>query len=392
MTLLPGYDLGPEAAALREEVRAWLADNWKPSLTGRATFYLEVDKEFTRRLGAKGWIGIGWPKEAGGQGRSAAEQLVFAEEMSRANVPIGGHIAVRDIVGPTMIAFGTEEQKNEFLPAFLRGERSFCFGYSEPEAGSDLASLKTKAVRDGDDWVINGQKLWTTWGDKADYVFLAARTDPDTKPKHAGISIFLVPMNTPGIDVRPSMAMYGHVFCSVFYDNVRVPSSAILGGVNNGWKVINHALASERVSMGAAVAQVQNIFDQLTDYIRSTSVGEKNLSSDGTIRERVGILAADIEIARQLAMRSVTLADSGAMSLSDAAICKVFTSELAERLAETAFDILGSNATLDGDSPDVILRGQITQQLTHAINQVIGGGTNEIQRTAIAQRGLGLPR
>jgi alkylation response protein AidB-like acyl-CoA dehydrogenase len=374
-------------------VRAWLTANLPTATeTECATFPLEVDREFTKKLGARGWIGLAWPKEVGGQERSPFEQLAFAEEMSFAAAPAGGHIAVRDIVGPTVIAFGTPEQKEDFVPAFLRGERPFCFGYSEPEAGSDLASLRTKAVREGDNWIINGQKLWTTWGDKAEYVFLAARTDPQAQSKYAGISVFLVPMNTPGITVRPSTAMYGHVFCTVFYDDVTVPASAILGGVNNGWKVINYALGSERISMGGAVAQVQHLFDQLTNYVRSTSVAGKLLSDDPTIRDRIGGLAAEIEVARQLAVRSVAMAEKGAIPVAEAAMCKVYTSELTERLTETAIDILGVNAILDGGAHNVILRGQIVQQLTHAINQVIGGGTNEIQRTMIAQRGLGLPR
>ena len=388
MTALPSYDLGPEAEAFRAEVQEWLKANWTPKTASeRATFYLDFDPAVSRLLGEQGWIGLGWPRDAGGQGRSAFEQLVFHEEMTRAGLPVGGHIAVRDIVGPTLIEFGTPEQKAEFLPAFHRGERPFCFGYSEPESGSDLASLRTSAVRDGEGWVINGQKLWTTWGDKAEYVLLAARTDPKAAVPQAGISIFMVPMKSKGITVRPSMALYGHVFCTVFYDDVRVPDSALLGGLNNGWKVVNHALAVERISMGAAVAGVRQLFDELTDYIRTTV-----LARDGAVRDRIGQLASEIEVARQLALRSVAMAESGAMSLSDAAMCKVYTSELAERLTEAAIDILGVNATLLGGSHGVILRGQIVQLLTHAINQVIGGGTNEIQRSAIALRGLGLPR
>jgi alkylation response protein AidB-like acyl-CoA dehydrogenase len=388
MTALPGYDLGPQAEAMRTEVRDWLKTRWiQQAAPDRATFYLDFDPAVSRQLGEQGWIGLGWPIEAGGQGRSAFEQLVFHEEMCRAGVPVGGHIAVRDIVGPTLIEFGTPEQKAEFLPAFLRGERPFCFGYSEPESGSDLASLRTSAVRDGDGWIINGQKLWTTWGDKAEYVLLAARTDPEAAVPQAGISIFMVPMNSKGITVRPSMALYGHVFCTVFYDDVRVPQSALLGGVNNGWKVVNHALGVERISMGAAVAGVRQFFDELTDYLRTT-----DLANDGAVRDRIGMLAAEIEVARQLALHSVALAESGVMSLADAAMCKVYTSELAERLTEAAIDILGVNATLLGGAPGVILRGQVVQLLTHAVNQVIGGGTNEIQRSAIAQRGLGLPR
>jgi alkylation response protein AidB-like acyl-CoA dehydrogenase len=295
----------------------------------------------------------------------------------------------------SIAAHGTEAQKARWIPAILRGEVSFGLGYSEPDSGSDLASLKTRAVRDGDEWVITGQKIWTSsW--KAKYMWLAARTDPDAKPKHAGISLFIVPTDSKGLTIRPMKALHGKTFANVFYDGVRLPADALVGEVNGGWKVLTGALATERNIMGAVVARVVSAFELLTVHLRARRDGG-DLAGDAAVRDRIGELAADIEAARQLIVHSVAMAGhdesaGGIDSLVWSAMSKVFSAELMERFGEMALDILGPAATLSTGAAGAAPDGSFEQFLRHSIMYVVGGGTAEIQRNVIAQRGLGLPR
>ncbi|WKA42721.1 acyl-CoA dehydrogenase family protein [Cupriavidus necator] len=336
-------------------------------------------------LGSKGWNTMSWPREYGGQGRTPYEQLAFMEEIQQAGAPMGGR---GDIQAHALMAFGTAEQQAEFLPKLARGEITFCLGYSEPGSGSDLASMQTTAERDGDEWVINGQKIWTTAAEKADYIWLAARTDRNAVRPHAGLSIFIVPMNSPGLTVRPSMAMYGHTFCQEFLDNVRVPASALVGKLNDGWTVLTSALATERMMMGSFIANARAEFERLVRCVRDKTV----LANDGAVRDRIGALAAEVEAGRQLFMKSIAMAEQGKVPIHEAAMSKAFTGELTERLGQAALDILGTGATLSEDAESAIASGRFERLLRYAILTVIGGGTAEIQRNLIAQRGLGLPR
>jgi alkylation response protein AidB-like acyl-CoA dehydrogenase len=260
--------MGPAANAFRSEVRAWLAQHWTQQ---RRAEHLRKpfkergwDVEFSKLMGRDGWIGVGWPKTFGGQGRSPTEQIIFITEMANAGAPVQAHSTGESIVAQALFLHGTKEQQDEWLPAIRSGERIFALGYSEPDAGSDLAALRTRAIRDGDDWIVNGQKLWSTGGDKAQYMWLAVRTDPDAK-KHAGISVLIVDLRWPGITIRPSMALYGKTFSAQFYDNVRVPAKNIVGAVNKGWTVITDALAAERVMIGGTrIANIERAFDRLT--------------------------------------------------------------------------------------------------------------------------------
>lgn len=313
------------------------------------------------------------------------EQLAFIEEIQRADAPSAGR---GEIQAMALMAYGSEEQKATFLPKLKKGEISFCLGYSEPGSGSDLASLKTTAVLDGDEWVINGQKLWTTGAETADYMWLAARTDPNAKPQHAGISMFIVPMKSAGITVRPSMAMYGHTFCAEFLDNVRVPASSLVGEINGGWKILTSALATERIIMGRFVSNVRANFERLLTHVRATG----SLASSKAIRDRIGMLAAEIEVARQLLMNSIAMVEKGKVPVHEAAMSKVFTGELMERLGEAALDIGGTGMTLSEGANGAITDGRLEQMLRQSIMMVVGGGTAEIQRNLIALRGLKLPR
>ncbi|MDB5999076.1 MAG: acyl-CoA dehydrogenase [Rhizobacter sp.] len=390
---LPAYDLGPAGNAFRQQVRAWLAQHW--SGERKATFdrlpfkQREFDASFARDVGKTGWIGLSWPASFGGQARGAMEQLAFIEEMERADAPRVG----ASVQANALMMFGTPEQQARYLPEILRGEAMHGMGYSEPNAGSDLASLKTRATPEPDGgWRIDGQKIWTTtyWGK---YMFLAARTDVQAKPAHAGISMFVVPMDAPGITVNPAKTLYGGSFANIFYDGVKLPADALVGGLNNGWKVLTGALANERGLIGGGIVnKVIRQFEQLRLQLLDTTSGGRAMSSDPLVRERMATLASEIEVARQLMAHCATLAADGVTPPEVAAISKVFSGELMERFGEAALDLLGRRATLSQGASGALANGSFEQGLRHSLMWVISIGTNEIQRSLIAQRGLGLPR
>jgi alkylation response protein AidB-like acyl-CoA dehydrogenase len=390
---LPQYDLGSAANRLREQTQTWLDDHWsgerKAAFDARPFSKREFDADFARDIAGTGWIGLGWPTEFGGQARTPIEQIAFIETMERGEAPrIGAAIQAN-----ALMMFGTRAQQERYLPEILRGEAMHGMGYSEPEAGSDLAALRTCAVRDGDSWVIDGQKIWTTtwWGK---YMFLAARTDPQAKPPHAGISMFIVPMEAHGITVRPSTTMYDGTFANIFYDNVRIPLENIVGEVNGGWKVLTGALAYERGLVGGGIVlKVAHAFEQLRQrLVTNANNASQGLGDDPIVRDKMATLACEIEVGRQLMVHCAELASDGITPPEYGAISKVFSGELMERFGEAALDILGMRATLSEQTPDALDNGRFEQNLRHSLMWVISIGTNEIQRSLIAQRGLGLPR
>jgi alkylation response protein AidB-like acyl-CoA dehydrogenase len=389
---LPEYDLGPAGNALREEVRLWLEQNWsgerKAAFDNKPFSKREFDAEFARDIGKTGWIGLGWPKAFDGQARSPLEQIAFMETMEHGEAPrIGAAIQAN-----ALMMFGTPAQQKKYLPEILRGEAMHGMGYSEPQAGSDLAALRTSAVRDGEHWVINGQKIWTTtwWGK---YMFLAARTDKDVKPPHAGISMFIVPMDAKGITIRSAPTMYDGSFANIFYDDVRVPLENLVGEVNGGWKVLTGALAFERGLVGGGIVlKVAHAFEQLRKRIVTRVEDIPSLADDPLVRDKMAILASEIEVGRQLMMHCAELATDGVTPPEYGAISKVFSGELMERFGEAALDILGMRAALSEQMPGANDNGRFEQNLRHSLMWVISIGTNEIQRSLIAQRGLGLPR
>jgi len=388
----PEYDLGASGNAFRNEVRAWLDGYWSGERRARhvqLSFHeREYDREFARALGQTGWIGLNWPKRFGGQERGAFEQLAFMEEMERAGAPRVG----APVQAAMLQVYGTPEQQQRYLPEILRGEAIYGMGYSEPQAGSDLASLKTRAVRDGDHYVINGQKIWTTtyWGE---YMLLATRTDPNATPPHAGITTFIVPMTTPGITIRPSETMYGGTFANIFYDDVRVPAENRIGAEGEGWKVLTGALATERGFIGGGIVlKVANMFELLCGHIRIAERQGKLMRHDPVVRAKVGTLAAEIEAGRRMMVHCAELVDKGETPPDEAAVSKVYSGELMEHFGETALDLLGLEALVSEGDPGAVLHGRIEQNLRHSLMWVISIGTNEIQRSLIAQRGLGLPR
>jgi alkylation response protein AidB-like acyl-CoA dehydrogenase len=389
---LPQYDLGSAGNDLREQARVWLDQNWsgarKAAYDAKPFSKREFDPQFALDIGKTGWIGLGWSKEFGGQARSPQEQLAFIETMEVGEAPrIGAAIQAN-----ALMMFGTAEQQQKYLPEILAGAAMHGMGYSEPQAGSDLAALRTSAVRNGDAWVINGQKIWTTtwWGK---YMFLAARTDPQAKPPHAGISMFIVPMDAPGIAIRPATTMYDGSFANIFYDNVSVPLENIVGEVNGGWRVLTGALAFERGLVGGGIVlKVAHAFEQLRRHVMAREGEALPLCVDPIVRDKIATLASEIEVGRQLMMHCAELATGGITPPEYGAISKVFSSELMERFGETALDILGMRAALSEQMSGALENGRFEQNLRHSLMWVISIGTNEIQRSLIAQRGLGLPR
>ncbi|MEV1176730.1 acyl-CoA dehydrogenase family protein, partial [Nonomuraea sp. NPDC049784] len=378
---LSAADAGESAEAFRAQVRQLFAGRF-------STIGVAVDKDLVSEIAERGWLGMAWPPEAGGRGASLAEEVILNEEAAYHRAPVSKALGAVMLLGNSILKHGTQAQKDTFLPLIRRGEVDFCLGYSEPEAGSDLASLRTSAVRDGDDWLINGQKLWTTGGHTANWVWLATRTDPDAQPRHAGITVFLIPMDTPGITVQQHRALSGEISCTVFYDDVRVPDSMRVGEVNGGWKVITDALAGERITMGNIAAALHRQLDDLLAVVRADpgSVGPRGSARRARLRD----LAVGVQANRAL-VASAIKAGGGGDSRLHAPMAAVMGGELAEEFGEAVLDILGPRAALSAEVPGVPGEGAFEYGLRLSVMYVVGGGTNDIQRGLIA-RGVGLPR
>ncbi|HEU4758688.1 MAG TPA: acyl-CoA dehydrogenase family protein [Dehalococcoidia bacterium] len=380
-------------AAFRQEVRDFLAAEL-PSLARRS----DEDEagggldrygaypEWQRKLAARGWVAPAWPQEYGGAGLSVMEQFVFNEEMARARAPRPGGVGV-NYAGPTIIMHGSDEQKREHLRPILSGEVIWCQGFSEPGAGSDLAGLQTRAARDGDDYVINGQKIWTSGAQFARRMILLARTDPDA-PKHKGISYFLLDMRSPGVTVRPLVNMAGVPgFNEVFFEDVRVPKKDLLGEENRGWYYATTTLDFERSSIGAAMAQV-NAVEDLVQLVRQSGNGGLTRQLKTELADR----AVETQTARLLSLRVGTLQSRGLVPNYEASCAKLYASELSQRVATTGLRLLGLYGQLGRNSARAPLKGRLMRGYVWSPAITVAGGTSEIQRGIIAIRGLGLPR
>jgi alkylation response protein AidB-like acyl-CoA dehydrogenase len=348
-------------------------------------------------MAERGYFGMGWPAAHGGRDASVAEQVVLNEEVQYHQAPVRDALNTVMLLGNSILRHGTPEQQAEFLPRMRRGEIRFCLGYSEPETGSDLASLRTRAVQlpgaeavGGACWVINGQKSWTTNAHVATHVWLACRTDPDAVPRHAGITVFLIPMDTPGITVQRHTALSGEISCTVFYDDVRVPDTARVGQVNGGWRVIIDALAGERVVMGGVAAVLRRQFDDLLAGVR-TDPARYAGAPGSSGRAVLGRLAARLQATRVLVAAAINATSSGRGAALEAPIAGVLGGELAEEFGEAVLELLGPEAALAEPHPGSPFPPTLEYQLRLAPMFVIGGGTNDIQRGMIA-RALGLPR
>ena len=370
----------PTEEAFRLELRAWLSANSPPPPHPErgGEGWHDFHRTWHRTLRDAGYAGLSWPVEYGGRGGSASEQVIFEEELGRAGAPgLANHLGIFH-VGPAIMAHGTESQKKRYLPPMLSAEEIWCQGFSEPGAGSDLASLRTRAVRDGDDYVVNGQKVWTTFGMIADVCQLLVRTDPDA-PKHRGISCLIVDMHSPGIEVRPLRQMTGGAeFGEVFFDDARIPVANLLGEENGGWQVTMTTLASERASVLTFHVRVQ---DKVRDLARLAR--ERGRADDPLVRQKIGACALDAHSLRLLSYASATRAEQKTATGLEGSIAKLLWSELEQRIYETAAEILG---------PDAVIDSPWLHGLLDSRSLTIAAGTSEIQKTLLAERGLGMPR
>jgi alkylation response protein AidB-like acyl-CoA dehydrogenase len=410
--MIAGMDLSypPEAEEFRKEIRAWLEENLPEGWFGEG-FEMSSDErqrfsdEWVKKLQAGGWICATWPKEYGGKGLSLMEGVVLAEEFARAKAPMRADFFGDTLVGPTILQWGTEEQKREYLPKILNGAMRWCQGFSEPNSGSDLASLKTSAVLDGDEWVITGQKVWTTQAQNADYCFLLARTDPEAA-KHKGISYLLVPMRQSGIEVRPITQPDGTAeFNEVFFDGARCPKDNVVGGVNNGWVVANTTLGFERgQSATTGYRRFQDELDMLVAEARANGALE-----DPSIRQRFARYHTKIQILRFNGLRSLTAAvhdrkEPGVAALG--ATNKMFWSEMHKEAMELALDVFGASSMLvdtgptSGSWPGAQREKRrpsypvspMVSAFFFSRSETIWGGTSQIQRNIVGERVLGLPK
>ena len=372
----------PEQEAFRGEVRSFIDTEFPKARDGES---------FTKKLAAKGWLTMSWPKEHGGQGTDHMRQLVYNEEMAYNRAP--GQTMGTDRVGPTLSLFGTDEQKAEFLPRIVKDELNWCQGFSEPGSGSDLASLQTRATRDGDHYVVNGQKIWTSGAQRADYMILLARTDPDA-PKHRGITYFLVDMKSPGINVRPLMQMNGQAgFNEVFFEDVRVPANAVVGEVNRGWYVSTATLDFERSGIGRVIGGLRT-YEELVDYAKKTparEAGGATLWDDRAIRLALADIGLSFRVGRLLSYRVAWMQSKQMVPNYEASMAKTLGTELHQRLARVAMNTLGMpGQVMDGEQAP--MRGAGGMMYLSTVSLTIAAGTSEINRNIIAQRGLGLPR
>ncbi len=389
--------LSPEHEAFRRRVRAWLrAHRPKPPAGGDQRPYGDPQrvrelKQWQRTLHEAGYVAIGWPREYGGQGLGIMEQTIVNQELVLARAPqLIGLMGVQ-MVGPTLIQYGTEAQRRRFLPAMLTADQIWCQGYSEPGAGSDLAALATRAELVGDEFIVNGQKVWTSNAQFADWMFCLVRTDPSA-PKHRGISYLLIDMRTPGISVRPLVQMTGEAgFNEVFFEDVRVPRQNLVGELNQGWQVANATLAHERNMLGSTT-RTQQMFNTVLHLARTRRRRGRPVSDDPVMRQKLAALLIRVEAMKYHSLRQLTDALHGRPAGIAASLNKLVSTELNHDIAALALEILGSFGPLARASAHAVERGLWPYEFMFTLGMIIGGGTSQIQKNIISERGLGMPR
>lgn len=384
------FRFSSEEEAFRTEVREFLSEElppfWDRDLD---TEELGMDagefgRQFQKKLAERNWLALPWPKQYGGLGATVMQQVIFNEEMAFNGAPTGFNMGVA-WVGPMLMIYGAPEQKETFLPRITSLEHTWCTLYSEPGSGSDLASIQTRAVRDGDEWVINGQKIWTSGAHRSNWGWIACRTNPDA-PKHKGLSMFIMPMDIPGITIRPLVNMGGQKgFNEVFLEDVRIPAGYLIGQENMGWYQLAVALDFERSSI-AGSARARRLWLELVRVVK------ENGEATPQLRRRLAEAGVEIEIARFLSYRVATLQQAGKIPNYEATIAKLYSSEMGQRLARTGMDVLGLHGQLQPKSAHVRLKGLVERYYVLSVAETIAGGTSEIMRNVAAVRGLGLPK
>ena len=383
------FSFTPRQDAFRQEIREFLTAERPEAASG---IYLENEeddtwlrqRDFIHKLAAKRWLTLAWPEEHGGLAADPMSQLVYNEEMAYQRAPTQLGVGP-DRVGPTIMLYGTDEQKRQFLPAIAAGDAIFCQGFSEPGSGSDLASLQTRAVLEGDDYVVNGQKIWTSYAHRAEWMILLARTDPEA-PKHKGISYLLMDMESPGVTVRPLFDMLGQAhFNEVFFEDVRVPRSNLVGEENRGWYVATATLDFERSGINRIIAG-QKIYEDLVGFAR------ENGPVSPAVRHRLADHGIEFEVGRLLAYKVAWMQSQGLVPNAEASISKLFGTELQQRVARTGLQLLGLAGALGPGAEQAALQGRLERYYLSTASLTVAAGTSEIMRNIIAGRGLGLPR
>jgi alkylation response protein AidB-like acyl-CoA dehydrogenase len=388
----------PEEERFRERVRKFLSENLPPDWGrggGRPSGMTQIEflKDWQRRLYENGFLGMAWPKEYSGQGASQIQMAIFNEEVARVRAPGPLNVLGLTMAGPTIITHGTDEQKKRFLPKILSCEEIWCQGFSEPNSGSDMASLKTRAELKGDEFIVNGQKVWTTLGHIADWCMLLVRTDPDA-PKHRGISYLLVDMHSPGVTVKPLRQMTGEAeFNQMFFDDVHVPRENLLGPLNEGWRVATTTLMNERgTSALASVMRYRIVFDEIVDLARTTIRDGKPVTADPVMRQQLAQFYVDLEMMRFTAYRTFSKILKGGNPGPEGSISKIAWSELNQRMMEFVMALEGPASQLMRGSEHAVQSGRWQHHFLRSRANTIEAGTSEIQRNIIAERVLGLPR
>ena len=383
-----------EIQSLREELRSYFAalltDEVRAGLKQEGEAGGPVHSAVQRQMGQDGWLGIGWPVEYGGQGRGPAAQFVFYDEAYRADAPIP--MITMTTVGPTLMSHGSQEQKDYFLPKILAGELVVSIGYTEPEAGTDLASLTTRAVRDGDEYVINGSKVFTSGGDGADWIWLAARTDPDA-PKHKGISLILVPTTDPGFSATPIHTVGGFSTTATYYDNIRVPVTNVVGKENEGWKLITTQLNHERVGLAAFSGICEGQLDEVREWLKDQVTADGTpLGDEPWVRSLLATSTARLRALRLMNWKLVETTAQGSLDPGSASAAKVFATETVIDVYRSLLEIVGGTATRISDAPWNFDTGRLALMNLGAQINTFGGGVAEIQREIVAWTTLGMAR
>jgi alkylation response protein AidB-like acyl-CoA dehydrogenase len=382
-----------EQQSLRKELRAYFEDLLTPEARGRLSGPGEGGPEYrriVRQMGSDGWLGVGWPKEFGGQGRSAVEQYIFFDEVQRAEAPFP--FVTINTVGPALMTFGTDDQKDRFLKRILAGEIHFAIGYTEPEAGTDLASLRTRAVRDGDEYVINGNKVFTSGANDADFIWLACRTDPDA-PKHKGISMIITPTDQPGFSWTPIITVGGNQTTATYYDNARAPVANLVGAENEGWRLITTQLNHERVGLGAMAGLTKRLYEQSVDWARATDSGQGGKVIDlPWVQSDLARCHAKLETMRLLNFRMAASIAADKLSPAESSAVKVFGTEGLIEIYRLLLGIIGPAAHLRPGSSGAILNGRVEQAARMCQINTFGGGVNDVQREIVAAVGLKMAR
>jgi alkylation response protein AidB-like acyl-CoA dehydrogenase len=387
------FSFTPEQERLRLEVREFL----KHEVTEESKLDFKYDRPYSpdtwallRKLGERGWLCPVWPKEWGGIGASALTNYVMQDELALAFAPTPPALIGAMVVGPTLLQYGNEKQKNEYLPRIAHGEIEFSMGYTEPGSGSDLASLSLRADDKGDHYLVNGQKMFSTKADFADYGWVAVRTDPDNPKKHKGISLLIVDLkSTPGITIRPIYNMSGYHSCEVFYDDVRVPKENLVGDLNQGFYIIGAALLFERA---VTISGFHRPLELLVDYVKNTRRCGRPLSEDPLIRRKIAEIEMKFAVAKVVALRLSWMQEHKMFALNETAMAKLLSTEMTYDLANTGLQVMGPYGELQADSKYAELHGWFAHMYQETPHYKIAGGTSEIQRQIIATRGLGLPR